>query len=112
MEMAPAHWSGRNGQRRRWRVAKVSAPAAACAGGGERATWRSEEERSAVGQVKARQEGAGQVGAAARRARRRMAATRRARSDAAGRGEREQGRSAEAGGAGLCGWAESEAAAH
>ena len=52
--------------------------AAAGAGGGERAKWRSEEERSAVGQMKARQEGAGQAGAAARRARRRMAATRRA----------------------------------
>ena len=34
----------------------------------ERAKWRSEEERSAVGQVKARQEGMGQARAAARRA--------------------------------------------
>ena len=49
-------------------VAKASAAAAAGAGGGERAKWRSEEERSAVGQMKARQEGAGQAGAAARRA--------------------------------------------
>ena len=54
MEMAPAHWSGRNGQLRRWRSAEASAAAAAGAGGGERAKWRSEEERSAVGQMKAR----------------------------------------------------------
>ena len=32
-------------------VAEASAVAAAGAGGGERAKWRSEEERSAVGQV-------------------------------------------------------------
>ena len=53
MEMALAHWSGRNGQLRRWRAAEASAAAAAGAGGGERAKWRSEEERSAVGQMKA-----------------------------------------------------------
>ena len=84
MEMAPTHWSGRNGQLRRWRSAEASAAAAAGAGGDERAKWRSEGERSAVRQMKARQEGAGQAGAAARRARRRMASTRRARSVAAG----------------------------
>ena len=37
----------------------ASAAAAAGAGGGERAKWRTEEERSVVGQMKARQEGAG-----------------------------------------------------
>ena len=51
MEMAQAHWSSRNGQLQRWRVAEVSAAAAAYAGGGERAKWRSEEERIAVGQM-------------------------------------------------------------
>jgi len=53
IEMASAHRSGRNCQLRRWRVAEASAAAAAGAGGGERAKWRSEEERSAVGQMKA-----------------------------------------------------------
>jgi len=41
-----------------------------------------------------------------------MAATWRARSEVAGCGAREQGRGEEAGRAGLCGWAESEAADH
>ena len=40
-------------------VVEASAAAAAGAGGGERAKWRSEEERSVVGQMKARQEGRG-----------------------------------------------------
>ena len=97
MEMAPTHWSGRNGQPRRWRVVEASATAAACASGGERAKWRSEEERSAVGQVKARQEGAGQDGAAARRARRRMVAMRRAHYDMARRVRGGQARRAGAG---------------
>ena len=82
-------------------MAEASAAAATGTSGGERAKWRSEEERSAVGQMKARQEGAGQARAAAWRAHQRMAATRCARSITAGlvrsdgRGAREQERGAE-----------------
>ena len=54
----------------------------------------------------------GQAGGAARRARRRMAATWRARSGMVGHGLDEWARrDAEAGRAGLCGWAEREVAA-